>query len=416
MKILHTSDWHLGRTLYGKKRYAEFEAFLDWLPNTLAAQKIDVLLVTGDIFDTTTPSNRAQQLYYQFLCRVNATGCRHVVIVGGNHDSPSFLDAPRELLSFLDIHVVGAPAEKIKDELLTLRNPQGEPELLVCAVPYLRDRDLRSFEAGESPEEKEARLIEGIRNHYREIAALAAAGRNAAGGGVPVVGTGHLFAAGGKSTEGDGVRELYVGSLAHVGADCFPDSLDYLALGHLHAAQKVGNSEFVRYSGAPLIMSPSETEGHKSVTLVELGPDAEKRVELIPVPVFQALERIAGDMDTLETRLNELRLAGTSSWLEIVYEGRELVPDLQKRVNSLVAGSNLEILRVKNSRAIRAFFDSLSDSNAREGCELLSEMDVTEVFTRCLDRCSVPPEQRPELLDTYREVLSLLDSKDPLSE
>ena len=150
MKILHTSDWHLGRTLCGRKRTAEFEAFLEWLLAALREHEVDVLLVAGDIFDTVAPTNRAQQLYYRFLCRTAEFGCRHVVVVGGNHDSPSFLDAPKELLSFLDVHVVGAVPEKIQEELLTLRGPDGVPALLVCAVPYLRDRDVRVLGADES--------------------------------------------------------------------------------------------------------------------------------------------------------------------------------------------------------------------------------------------------------------------------
>ena len=98
MKILHTSDWHLGRSLYGRKRYDEFSAFLDWLVDTIQTESINALLIAGDIFDTSTPSNRAQGLYYRFLCKIAASNCRHILIVAGNHDSPSFLNAPKELL------------------------------------------------------------------------------------------------------------------------------------------------------------------------------------------------------------------------------------------------------------------------------------------------------------------------------
>ena len=141
MNLLHTSDWHLGRALYGRKRYEEFAAFLDWLADTIERERIDVLLVAGDVFDTSAPSNRAQGLYYRFLCRVAASSCRHVVVVAGNHDSPSFLNAPRELLKELHVHVVGSSTpDHPEDEVLVLRNAQDAPELIVCAVPYLRDR------------------------------------------------------------------------------------------------------------------------------------------------------------------------------------------------------------------------------------------------------------------------------------
>ena len=159
MKVLHTSDWHIGRSLYGRKRYEEFEAFLTWLAETIQENSIDALLVAGDVFDTSAPSNRAQELYYRFLCRVAASSCRHVVVVAGNHDSPSFLNAPKELLKVLDVHVVGNASADPEDEVLVLCDKQDTPELIVCAVPYLRDRDIRVAEAGESIEDKEYKLI-----------------------------------------------------------------------------------------------------------------------------------------------------------------------------------------------------------------------------------------------------------------
>ena len=173
MRLLHTSDWHIGRTLYGRKRYEEFEAFLHWLAETIQGDGIDALLVAGDVFDTSVPSNRAQELYYRFLCRVAASPCRHVVVVAGNHDSPSFLNAPRELLKALNVHVIGSASENPEDEVLVLRDGRDTPELIVCAVPYLRDRDIRVAEAGESVEDKERKLIEGIRSRYAAVAAIA---------------------------------------------------------------------------------------------------------------------------------------------------------------------------------------------------------------------------------------------------
>ena len=140
MKLLHTSDWHIGRALYGRKRYEEFEAFLDWLAAFIERENIDVLLVAGDVFDNSTPSNRAQELYYRFLCRVAAAPHRHVVITAGNHDSPSFLNAPRELLKFLNVHVVGCAADSPAEEVIVMAGPDHEPRLIVCAIPYLRGR------------------------------------------------------------------------------------------------------------------------------------------------------------------------------------------------------------------------------------------------------------------------------------
>jgi len=348
LRLLHTSDWHLGRLLYGRKRYVEFAAFLDWLLDTLRAEGIDVLLVAGDIFDTTTPSNTAQKLYYRFLQRVADTGCRHVIVIGGNHDSPTFLDAPAELLKMLDVHVVGAATADPAAEVIALRDPEGNVELLACAVPYLRDRDLRTAEAGESPEDKERKLAEGIRQHYAAVVEAALQVQATLPQPVPVVGLGHLFTAGGQTVDGDGVRELYVGSLAHVTAGIFPEALDYVALGHLHVPQVVGGREFVRYSGSPLAMGFGEAAQAKQVCVVEFAP--EKTVQQLPVPVFQKLERLTGAWPQIEARLAALKAEGVSVWLEVTHTGHELIDDLRERLEALTAGSALEVLKARDAR------------------------------------------------------------------
>ena len=398
MKILHTSDWHIGRTLYGRKRYEEFEAFLTWLAETIQQNEIDALLVAGDVFDTSAPSNRAQELYYRFLCRVAASRCRHVVVVAGNHDSPSFLNAPKDLLKALDVHVVGHSTEFPEDEVLVLRNEQDAPELIVCAVPYLRDRDLRVAEVGESVEDKERKLIEGIHNHYAAVAALAERKREGLGADVPIIGTGHLFTAGGQTIDGDGVRELYVGSLAHVTAGIFPASFDYLALGHLHVPQKVNGSEIIRYSGSPLPMGFGEAKQQKSVCQVAFGQieghSTTASVQLIDVPVFQKLERVKGDWDGISSRIHELSATNYQGWLEVIYDGVEVIGDLRERLEAAISGTQMEILRIKNNRIIDRVLGQIHEE------ETLDDLNVDDVFERCLAVHDVPEEQRLELLRT----------------
>lgn len=409
MKLIHTSDWHIGRTLYGRKRYEEFEAFLSWLAETLQQNEIHALLVAGDVFDTSAPSNRAQELYYRFLCRVAASSCRHVVVVAGNHDSPSFLNAPRELLKALDVHVVGSSTESPEDEVLVLRNAQGIPELIVCAVPYLRDRDIRVAEAGESVEDKERKLIEGISTHYADVAALAEQKREELGVDIPIVGTGHLFTAGGQTIDGDGVRELYVGSLAHVTTGIFPASFDYLALGHLHVPQKVNGCETIRYSGSPLPMGFGEAKQPKSVCQVEfLGTAAS--VQLIDVPVFQKLERVKGDWVGISSRIRELSATNTQCWLEAIYDGNEVLGDLRERLEVAISGTQMEMLRIKNNRII----DRVLEQSHEE--ETLEDLNVNDVFERCLAVHEVPDDQRAELLWAYQETVSSLHEDDVQAE
>lgn len=409
MRVLHTSDWHIGRTLYGRKRYEEFEAFMAWLAEMIQQNEIDALLVAGDVFDASAPSNRAQELYYRFLCRVAASSCRHVVVVAGNHDSPSFINAPKELLKALDVHVVGSASFSPEDEVLVLRNEQDAPELIVCAVPYLRDRDIRVAEAGESVEDKERKLIEGIRTHYAAVAALAEQKREELGADIPIVAMGHLFTAGGQTVDGDGVRELYVGSLAHVTAGIFPASFDYLALGHLHVPQKVNGSETIRYSGSPLPMGFGEAKQQKSVCQVEFHSTTAS-VQLIDVPVFQKLERVKGDWGGISSRILELTETGSPGWLEVIYDGIEVIGDLREHLEAAISGTQMEILRIKNNRIIDRVLGQIHEE------ETLDDLNVNDVFERCLAVHEVPSDQRPELLRAYRETVSSLYEDDVQAE
>ena len=365
--------------------------------------------MAGDVFDTSAPSNRAQELYYRFLCRVAASSCRHVVVVAGNHDSPSFLNAPKELLKALDVHVVGNSTASPEDEVLVLCNEQDAPELIVCAVPYLRDRDIRVAEAGESVEDKERKLIEGIRTHYAAVAALAEQKREELGVDIPIVGTGHLFTAGGQTVDGDGVRELYVGSLAHVTAGIFPACFNYLALGHLHVPQKVNGSETIRYSGSPLPMGFGEAKQQKSVCQVEFHSTAAS-VQLIDVPIFQKLERVKGDWEGISNRIIELSATDSQGWLEVIYDGTEVIGDLRERLEAAISGTQMEILRIKNNRIIERVLGQIHEE------ETLDDLNVNDVFERCLAVHDVPEEQRPELLRAYQETVSSLYEDDVQAE
>ena len=409
MRVLHTSDWHLGRSLYGRKRYEEFEEFLAWLAEAIQTEQVDALLVAGDIFDTSAPSNRAQELYYRFLCQVGATPCRHVVIIGGNHDSPSFLDAPGELLKALSVHVIGGAAASEDDEVIVLRNREDTPELIVCAVPYLRDRDVRNAEAGESIEDKGRKLSDGIRDHYQRVVERAEKARADFDSEIPIVAMGHLFTAGGQTVDGDGVRELYIGSLAHVKTDAFPDSIDYLALGHLHVPQKVDGLETRRYSGSPLPMGFGEATQQKAICLIDFT-GREPAVRTLAVPKFQELARIKGDLDHLINGIAELGDGGSKAWLEVVYEGEEVIPDLRAQLEEAIAGTELEILRVKNDRIVERIMAQTHEEKT------LDDLDVNDVFERCLDDHSVPETQREDLRRAYLETIQSLNDTDEQAE
>ena len=416
MRLLHTSDWHLGRALYGKQRYPEFAAFLDWLLDIIVQERVEALLVAGDVFDSALPGSRAQELYYRFLGRLARGSCRHAVIIAGNHDSPGLLEAPQDLLAALNVHVVGRVTDNPEDEIRVLSDPEGRPELVVCAVPHLRDQDIRRSAAGESADDKEARLLRGIAEHFQTVFARAEALRDELRSGTgqppPIVALGHLFAAGGSVRENEGERELYVGSLARVPASVFPRSLAYAALGHLHSPQRIDDDERIRYSGAPLAMSFDEGPA-KNVFLVDCETDGDNNrltVRPLAVPTWQRLARVRGDWPEIAAQLNALAAENKSLWLEVEYTGAEILGDFRARLEVAVAGTQLEVLRARNRQlATHALAPALP------GEELVS-LDAHEVFARCLEARNIPEEQRPGLVAAYREIVQELADEDRLAE
>ena len=402
MKILHTSDWHLGRNLYTKTRYAEHEAFLNWLVYCIEKEQVDALLVAGDIFDSATPSTKAQELYFSFLAKVATLPCcRDVIITGGNHDSPALLQAARAPLQALRIHVFAtAPADPAQ-AILPLYDAQGCPTLLLCPVPFLRDKDVRVVNAGESLEDKSTKLVQGVTAYYQAVCAEAEKLR--AGQNLPLVVMGHCFAAGGRISEGDGVRELYVGSLAHIPAAAFPTSIDYLALGHLHAPQIVAGKEHWRYSGTPLPMSFSEGEQKKSVCLVEfMGRTTQ--ISTLPVPCWQTLRRIKGDKEQIVATIHQLCLNNEACWLEVEHTGQDLAANLHEELEAMVQGSAVEILRIKEQALS-------TKALALESTESLEELSIHDVFSRCLDSQDIAAAARPDLVHCFNEIAAAVGTE-----
>ena len=400
MKLLHTADWHLGQRLYGRKRYQEQEKFLQWLLATIDAQRVDVLLVAGDIFDSAIPSNQAQQLYYQFLFQAAKSHCQHVVIVAGNHDSATFLEAPKTLLRLINVHVVGAMSADIADEVIVLSDSQQQPQALICAVPYLRDKDLRSTEAGEQLDAKNSKLLAGIKQHYTDVYALAQQrqAQLSAAHKVPIIATGHLFAQGAQTVAGDANSELLVGSLLRVGADCFPEQLDYLALGHLHIPQRVAGKEHLRYSGAPIATSYSEAGQDKSVVLVDFN-SGERQISTLTIPCSQQLLRLSGDLAEIHERIDALKCEQSQAWLEIDYTGEQMQPQLRAELMRRVEDTELEILRIRNRKVSTDALSSLSEQRD------LNDISAAQIFEHCLQANQVPEADRPELRAYYRQVL-----------
>ncbi len=246
MKFLHTADWHLGQKFKGNlDRIEEHRHVMNWMLELIRKEKIELLIVAGDIFDTPNPPNNARELYYRFLVDANKLGCQHIIITGGNHDSPNMLNAPKEILYAIHTHVIGKITENIEEQIIELKNKKGELEAVVAAVPFLRDRDLKSAISGETGEERIERIKEGIKNHYVKLAKAVEPYQNK---NIPIITTGHLYAKG--ATTSDKQDNIYIGDMENIAADDFPTIFDYVALGHLHKSQIIGKKKHIRYSGS----------------------------------------------------------------------------------------------------------------------------------------------------------------------
>ncbi len=412
MRVLHTADWHLGQHfLTGQERLTEQRTFLDWLLTTVQAEGVEALVLAGDVFDTTTPSHAAQELYYDFLVRLQGTGCRDVVIVGGNHDSPTLLNASRRLLRALRIHVVGSVPADPSEQLIELAGPGGRPGLVVAAVPFLRDRDLRLAVAGETPDERQLRIRNSIAGHYAALSEHEVV-RRLRERDVPVLATGHLYAAGGETREG-AERDVHIGGLGVVGAEHFPAAFDYVALGHLHRPQVVGGRAHIRYSGSPVPLSFTEADDKQQVLLLDFAGAGAPVITPLAVPVARRLQRFHGTLEEVEAAI----LAFTNeaftlvAWADVVVHSDEATTEVQRRIQLVLQEQRQQVLAPRGVRHHRLTQAPSAVPEATAPIEQLHELTIDEVFRRRV--AGLPPERAAALTSTFQELRQLLTEADP---
>ena len=402
MKILHTSDWHLGQNFMSHDRRDEHAQFLDWLTLQIKEQAIDVLIIAGDIFDTGTPPNYAEEAYFKFLADVSKDNFIHVIIVGGNHDSVATLHAPKKVLRAINVDVVGCRSsdEHLDNDVITIKDESGNELGFICCVPFLRERDLRKSVAGESYEDKSLAVIEGTKKHYGNIYDTAVKMRDTIGNGeLPIIATGHLFAAGGATSEG--VRDIYVGNLGQIGADAFNTNYNYVALGHLHKAQKVGGCNTIRYCGSPIPLSFSEANSEKQVLIVDCS--SETVITPLIIPEFRKIRVVKGDINEIELGINALDYAEHDIWLEVQYDADENITNLESRVGEFLVDKAVELFAIKNVRKSSQRRTMTSDE-----FEHLDEMKVEDVFERKLNAAEIADDEREELRHALAEILNSL--------
>jgi len=402
MRILHTSDWHLGQNFYTKSRAPEHQAFLTWLRQTAADQQVDAIIVAGDIFDTGSPPSYARELYNRFVVELQQTGCE-LIVLAGNHDSVATLNESRELLACLNTRVIASAQLQPEGQAIILNKRNGEPGAVLCPIPFLRPRDITKSRAGESGSEKQLQLLDAITLHYQACfdAACQLRGKQA----LPIIATGHLTALG--VTKTDAVRDIYIGTLDAFPASHFPEA-DYIALGHIHRAQTVAQSEHIRYCGSPIPLSFDETGSPKVVNLVEFSGASLTKVTPLAVPVTQPLAMIKGTLAQIEQQLQQWRDAPAEpkTWLDIEIVSDDFLHDMQRQIVALTEALPVEVILLRRSREQRDL------AIARLETETLSELSVAEVFERRLQSEALEESEAARLRTLFAQTLETMQQEE----
>ncbi|NLR90878.1 exonuclease subunit SbcD [Flammeovirga agarivorans] len=298
MKILHTADWHIGKRLHNYSLSDDFERFSTWLQSYILAEKIDVLLLAGDVFDTGYPSLSSQQQYFNCIATLKKKAPHlHIIITDGNHDSTTALNAPKELLKYFDVQIRSGLTSSPEDEIVEIKEDDGTINCVICAVPFLRDRDIRKLVDQSDYDDRINAVKEGIKQHYQELAELVKTRVYKA----PVIAMGHLYTHG-VSSDQSSEREIQMGHQAGVEGNIFSKEFDYVALGHIHSAQQIKGQVPIFYSGSPFPLSFSERNYEHGVRQLEFT-DGELTSKKIAIPKFRRLIKIKGTLDDVRTKL-----------------------------------------------------------------------------------------------------------------
>ena len=425
MKFIHTADWHLGNTMHDIDRTRETGAFLEWLKTEIAAIGAEALVIAGDIFDVVNPSNIAKTQYYKFLASLLTTKCSNVVVIGGNHDSGSLLDAPAEILEALNIKVVGSINNRCIDDLVVeLKNGDGQAIGICCAVPFMRNLELEQFyksSVGDGAGDEDGANDEDLLKHlyadvYRRAVELRG-DRN-----IPIIATGHLYASNlsGRDSESvesgtaenvansidDGVREV-VGTLGNVDVSTFPSELDYVALGHIHYTSMVAKNPKVRYSGSPFVMGFDEANCKRYVLAVDVLPNVEPTVVKIEVPKTVRFEQFKGDIESLKRSLQnletELLLNPMETYVDLLLTSGKFV-SLNDALEAEESGKHFVVKRHRISR------DILRGANSFDDCVESTKQYTKEDYFRMLIASNAQENESADVVkNQYDKFISLFN-------
>ncbi|MDZ5635331.1 exonuclease SbcCD subunit D C-terminal domain-containing protein [Janthinobacterium sp. GMG1] len=404
MRLLHTSDWHLGQTLHNFERGYEHQRFLDWLLDTLVAEQVDVLLVAGDVFDNANPSAASQKQLYVFLQQARARlPALQLVVVAGNHDSAGRLEAPGPLLAAHGTHVIGHVLRNddgqidLERLLLPLTGSDGQVQAWCLAVPFLRPGDVPKLPAGDTQDA----YLGGIALLYRQLTDLALARRQP---GQAIIAMGHCHMVGGEMSN-DSERRIVIGGTEMLPSGIFDTAIAYAALGHLHKAQAVGGQEHIRYCGSPIPLSFAEVHYRHQVLYLDIDGDTLQSVRAIEVPRAVPLLRVPATpapIDEVLAQLVALDVADSPAEAQPFLEVRVRLdapePGLRTRIETALDGKPVRLAKIETSSAAR--------SSAPENMTLdqLGQLQPDDIFRR-LYLQKYGKEAPPEQLSALAELL-----------
>ena len=379
MRLLHTSDWHLGQSLHGQDRDHEHHAFLTWLLARITSLSPDALLIAGDIFDTVNPPLKAQERLYDFIVNAHeALPSLTIVMIAGNHDSGSRIELPAPLMRRLRTHALGRvlwlddgqlDCERL---LIPLSDASGATAAWCLALPFLRPAEVTGPHLGEN-------YLSGIGEVHRRLIAAANERRQP---GQPLIAISHAHMAGGAVSL-DSERSLVIGTAEALPASLFDASVSYVALGHLHKPQQVNGEHRLRYSGSPIPLSFSEVEYPHQILQVDFVGETLQPVQSHRVPRAVDLLRVGpAPLDEVITRLAALPapdlLAGVLEhpWLEVRVILDEPQPELRAQIEAALAG--------KAARLVRIAVEYQGSGERERGAPLeqLEQLTPEQVFTR----------------------------------
>lgn len=398
IKILHTSDLHIGKRLHQAELSEDQSLFFAWLTDLIEKEKINALIVSGDIFDVANPSSESRKTYFELLVSLSRLKCK-VIITAGNHDSPAVLEAPKELLKELDIHVIGGLPEDLSELLIAVNRADMKPGVVIAAIPYLRESDLRKYSENETSHDRAEALKSGIIEVFSDVAEKC----SIAFPDLPAVAMGHLYIQDLGISESE--REIQIGNMAGIEDEKLPDYFSYYALGHLHKPQQSGHNGKVTYCGAPVKMSFSESENSNRVMLITIE-DKNVTEESIAVPLNRSLIRLTGTVEELKHKLKDLHISTNLLKTFIDLNAIEENPDPAQRIE-------LEALieEFKNDTAVILNY-RLHLNNQPAGTANLYNIDVNiedlkplDVFTKKIENENLNEETGRLLKEAFNELL-----------